>query len=792
MASYSDLLSAVENYYGSGSDEWYRLSEFGIDSPESVQILQSLPGVEVTTANDGTVLGWDFANAFPDSISPAAEINSNVQSGTYGSGAFNANVNGTAVTNPQTGVTTLSSGAKGALGTIATVADKIGLAYAGVSLGTKLGKAIDSALYNISPTWWDEHFPYINPETWDSMATTEGGQQFVRGLFGLQNDSSTLYLDERLLAQTYMMLLESGAYSSGESTATVDPDSSWLNGYPNSLVCGSSLLGTVMRTNGQTVYYECQSPSPYTVLLNNVVAHPRIIGYSFARDTYPAYKYRTASGYIPDTWRDAYNFNTGTTLVSGTPYYVSSGAGANFSDSIPETLSSTVNTIAVATYNLRIIATILIDGTIVTPGTLDGVNDDARASTYIDPSLITGTTLDEVLQQLKQYYPQLFDGAVDEIVVQPDGTTKTVTYIPVPQPVTDANGQPITGTTSQIDIAVTPENTTETQLQQLTDSITETVTPPDTGTGNTPVIPIPVGSANALFSIYNPSQAQLNNFGAWLWSSNFVDQLLKVFNDPMQSIIGLHKVFATPPTSGSSTIHVGYLDSGVGSAVVGGQYTSVDCGTVAIDEYYGNVFDYSPFTQISLYLPFIGIVPIDSGDVMRSKMNIKYHVDVITGACLAEVRVKRDGENAILYTYSGNCAVQYPTSSGSYMGIVGALAATVGTVASAIATGGATAPMAIGAATSLMGAHTQVSKSGAFSGNSGAMGIKKPYIIISRIQPNIASTAAELAGKPANKSTQIKECNGFIKCREFILSGIPATESELNEIAGLLTSGVYV
>ena len=301
----------------------------------------------------------------------------------------------------------------------------------------------------------------------------------------------------------------------------------------------------------------------------------------------------------------------------------------------------------------------------------------------------------------------------------------------------------------------------------------------------------PTGQASALWSVYNPSQAELNSFGAWLWSSNFIDQILKLFNNPMQSIIGVHKIFASPPVSGSGSITVGYLNSGVSANLVSGQYTTVNCGTVKVREQFGNVFDYTD-THVRLYLPFIGIVDLDTADVMRGSVSVVYHVDVITGACLAEVKVMRDGSGGTLYQYAGDAAVRYPISSGSYMGVVAGIASAVGGVASAVMTGGATLPLAAGAvAGGISGAQTQVQHSGNFSGNAGAMGGKKPYIIIERPQTMIADDFENYQGKGANARRTVGQMSGYFKFTDVHTDYINgAAQSEIEAIRAALESGV--
>ena len=291
--------------------------------------------------------------------------------------------------------------------------------------------------------------------------------------------------------------------------------------------------------------------------------------------------------------------------------------------------------------------------------------------------------------------------------------------------------------------------------------------------------------------MYNPSQSQLDAFGAWLWSSDFVDQLLKVFNDPMQAIIGLHKIFVNPPISGSGAIKVGYLVSDASANYVSGQYVDVDCGTVKLDEYFNNVFDYEN-TTISIYLPFCGIHKLDVNDVMRGEISVIYHVDVLTGACLIDVKVMRDLAGGVIYTFSGNCAVQYPVSSGSYVGIVTGLLGIAGGIAGTVATGGALAPLLMGAGASIGHMHTDVSHSGNISSNAGAMGAKKPYLIIERPQTKTPPTAVTIEGLPQNDIVTMSELTGYVKVKTAKYDGLSCTSNELDILRGLLETGVYI
>lgn len=383
-------------------------------------------------------------------------------------------------------------------------------------------------------------------------------------------------------------------------------------------------------------------------------------------------------------------------------------------------------------------------------------------------------------------FPELWADAIFRGVPQPNGSVITKRYVPVPIPngTVMTNPTPSTGTTKQTEISTKldtlPKGSQTTIIDTITTVDTPSTTPPKGDTGNTPLPLLPTGTASAMWAVYNPSQSEIDSFGAWMWSSDLFEQIKKIFNDPMQAIIGIHKIFGSPSIGGRRNIKVGYIDSRVSANYVSSQYTTVNCGSVNLYEYFGNVFDYSPFTSVKLYLPFVGVVPLDVADVMRSTISVEYGIDVYTGDCLAKVIVERDNSGGILYSYPGNCAVKYPYSSGSYLGIIGFGASIAATVATGV-------PMI----TSPKGA-LQTPHGGSFSGNSGATGPKTPYLIVSRPQSAVARNFNSFEGYPVNFTTQIGECRGFIRVKECHLSGINATDDELDMIDQILKDGIIV
>ena len=434
---------------------------------------------------------------------------------------------------------------------------------------------------------------------------------------------------------------------------------------------------------------------------------------------------------------------------------------------------------------------------------VEGINfqDNAKIPNLGNITITAPDAVAQALAALKQQIPELWNNSI-EIPTPPEFYPNGVPVekpqlvpVPLPQPNPDGGelAEPVTGPATQAKPQIDPDAPSVPQTidrifpNPPVDPDPDNPTPPsgETGTGMVPPIILPTGNAHALFTVYNPTQAQINDFGAWLWSSDPIDALMKMFQSPIEAVISLHQIYVDPPVNDTQHIWCGYLDSGVNSLVVSKQYTTFDCGSISLPEFFGNVFDYSPYTEVSLYLPFIGIVPLADKDIMRSTISITYNVDIYTGACVANVKVNRDGGNGgVLYTFVGNCAVQYPLTSGNMNGLLLGMANTALSVASGN-------PLLISSAVtnSIVGGGS-VQRSGQFSGNAGVLGNKTPYLIISRPQPHIADKFPAYQGKPTNFTTTVGACKGFIKCVVDHLENIPATADELTEIDTLLQQGI--
>lgn len=252
-------------------------------------------------------------------------------------------------------------------------------------------------------------------------------------------------------------------------------------------------------------------------------------------------------------------------------------------------------------------------------------------------------------------------------------------------------------------------------------------------------------------------------------------------------------IYTTPTTGSSQNIKLGYLDSGVSAKIVTNQYKIIDCGTIAVPEYFQDVRDYSPYTKCDIFLPFIGIRSLNPEDVINCKLKCKYTVDVLTGAILAELYITKRGATQCLYTFAGNGAVQIPLTGGDRTRLLSGIIAGATAVAGGAAVGGL-AGAAAGAIHGVTGLHnsSSVERTGNFSANAGAMGIKTPYLIINRKDAYDADGYNRFYGFPCNISCKLNTCTGYTKVNSIRVDVEGALEEEIADIHAALISGVII
>lgn len=351
-------------------------------------------------------------------------------------------------------------------------------------------------------------------------------------------------------------------------------------------------------------------------------------------------------------------------------------------------------------------------------------------------------------------------------------------------------------TETQPDVYPNPNPTPQpgTELEPVTPN------PPsiDTSDGESPDPTIPILSTVAtsgLAHIYNPTLQEVKDLGAVLWTPSLIENIKKIFVNPMDGIIGFHILYATPKTTEPEEIVLGYYGTGVNSKVVTNQYITVDCGTVDVNEWWNDARDYEPYVNVSIYLPFIGIVPLKANDVIGSHIHVKYHIDVLTGTCLAMVEIQRIGVSGVLYQFVGNCAINIPLSSGNYTAVITSLLSVASSAVGGAAIGGVGGALFgafKGGAINAGRAKLQVIQSGNLGANAGAMGIRKPFLIVRRPVTKDAYAYNMQYGYPAFKWVTLGQMKGFTRVKSVHLNDVKCTDEEKDMIEGFLKEGVLM
>lgn len=283
--------------------------------------------------------------------------------------------------------------------------------------------------------------------------------------------------------------------------------------------------------------------------------------------------------------------------------------------------------------------------------------------------------------------------------------------------------------------------------------------------------------------------ASLLELSEFLWSDNFFDALVKTVDNPMDAIISFNGVaFADSVSVGTTRqVAVGNLFiPDCNARIVTKQYSRVDCGSISIPEFHGNYLDYEPFTEIRLFLPFIGFVSLSCADAVGKTLDIIYHCDIITGQCVAYVKDGTSGN--VLYTYNGNCLQNLPMTGRNLPNMLTGILSASG-IPTDMSKG-----LSVGNAISsgVQGVQGQYTRGGGITCVSGLLAPQRPYAVVTRRVPIVDANYHSITGQPYFKTATLSSVSGFTIVEQAQLKGITATQGELDEIDSLLKGGVIL
>lgn len=311
--------------------------------------------------------------------------------------------------------------------------------------------------------------------------------------------------------------------------------------------------------------------------------------------------------------------------------------------------------------------------------------------------------------------------------------------------------------------------------------------------------------ASGFLNIYRPSDTQLQSFGAALWTNlfntkwydkdNVANLILNAVSDPINFIVGLFMLPVSPNVGANSGIFLGGINVNTVSAPkVAAQFKTIDFGTIEIDELYGNYLDYS-HSQLSIYLPYVGVADIDVQEVNGGSITLRYTIDCFTGACVANVKcVKytktpwgKTYKNSTVHSYTGNVAIQLPISAGSFDTMLSGL------INVGLGLGMNQPAKALqGVGDMINGMAGDVTTRGSLSSNTGKCCYQTPYLMFTRPIEVRPKNLGNVHGYSAGAGGVLNSFRGYVECTDIKLDGIVATTSEIDELRQLCTSGIYI
>lgn len=327
-----------------------------------------------------------------------------------------------------------------------------------------------------------------------------------------------------------------------------------------------------------------------------------------------------------------------------------------------------------------------------------------------------------------------------------------------------------------------------------------------------PDLPVLKAIDTGFITIYNPTLAEVKSLATYMWNADVttLDFWRKLVADPMDLILGFSIVPCAVPDGGQKSVVVGLIDTQVSMNLAASQFVVVDCGSLTVSPMYNTYLDYAPYTSIALYLPYIGVKQINTDEVMGKTVAVKYHIDILTGACAAYIIV----DGSVMYCFTGQCATPLPVTSAQYSEMIRGAIQLVTAVGAAVMTGGTAggaiaADLGIGAGV-VAGADIAlntfvnselpapesfkppVERSGALGSSAGLMAVQTPYFIINRPRASMPPSQNVTQGYPCNQFLSLSSCTGFTQVQSIRLEGITCTADELQEIYSALSKGVII
>lgn len=355
--------------------------------------------------------------------------------------------------------------------------------------------------------------------------------------------------------------------------------------------------------------------------------------------------------------------------------------------------------------------------------------------------------------------------------------------------------------------------------------------------------------------VYKFNSTELLNVARYFWNDgddSFISKYVNAVNDPVECILSCGYMPCNASGEINTQVSIGNVAfTNCTGTLVTHSTLRTFIGYLNVPEIYHSFLDYQPYTNLTIFLPYIGFKTLPTNLFMGKRLGVYYAFDLITGACKALLTTRQNdsqghGYDQYVMSFDGDCMIHIPMTASNNSDVfmqrlrsaveagTAIASASIGTVSNSRTIGSVATSETIKApkgkggrlstqkATSYSrdtdlttsrdthnwgGVISQVVGSGldiamakhSFDSNGGASSAvcsvepNKVFIIIDSPIVQYPESYEHNCGKPCELTLKLGSISGYTECDPGIeLRGLPCTEEEKAIILRELSSGVYL
>lgn len=285
---------------------------------------------------------------------------------------------------------------------------------------------------------------------------------------------------------------------------------------------------------------------------------------------------------------------------------------------------------------------------------------------------------------------------------------------------------------------------------------------------------------------------------AAFFNTQIVDQNFSVIDmiingKAIDYVIDCHVIPVAPSVGSSENIKCGAREIQIAAPKVLSDYIDFDCGSVSIPSQYANFMDVTA-CRARLFLPFVGFIDLKPEFWHGGSISVKYRFNIVDGSFMAYVYCNRSKfsklANTVIGQYGGCACLHIPVTGINYASMVSGLVTGSMSLAANVAAG---KPVGIaGSAMTALNMTPELAQSNNYNSSTAFLGVRRPYLLIERGVPCMSPKYIHDKGIPLNVTRQLSAVHGYTVIDDIDLSGIGATDEEIQELKNLLSEGVYL